>query len=160
MACRPAVRIVPQRSESDAERIDTIAAWVGGGASEGNPSDLPALPKFPEGWQIGTPDQVFQMQADYQVPATGTIDYQHFEVPTNFTEDKWMQAGEVRAGDRAHVHHVIVYVREPKPSYRPSVVRIRPILPAGEAPFSASGSRAGDDGAHARRHPVVAMRCW
>ena len=56
--------------------IDTIAAWVGGGASEGNPSDLPALPKFPEGWQIGTPDQVFQMQADYQVPATGTIDYQ------------------------------------------------------------------------------------
>ena len=111
--------------------IDTIAAWVGGGASEGNPSDLPALPKFPEGWQIGTPDQVFQMQADYQVPATGTIDYQHFEVPTNFTEDKWMQAGE-RAGDRAHVHHVIVYVREPKPVPRPSVVRIRPILPAGE----------------------------
>ena len=30
-----------------------------------------------------------------------------------------MQAGEVRAGDRAHVHHIIVYVREPKPSNRP-----------------------------------------
>ena len=114
--------------------IDTIAAWAGGGASEGNPSDLPALPKFPEGWQIGSPDQVFQMQAEYQVPATGTIDYQYFEVPTNFTEDKWMQAGEVRAGDRAHVHHIIVYVREPKASSRPNVVRIRPILPAGEAP--------------------------
>ena len=94
--------------------IDTIAAWVGAGANEGNPSELPALPKFPEGWQIGTPDQVFEMQADYQVPATGTIDYQYFEVPTNFTEDKWMQAGEVRAGDRAHVHHIIVYVREPQ----------------------------------------------
>ncbi len=114
--------------------IDTIASWVAGGASEGNPSDLPALPKFPEGWQIGTPDRVFEMQADYQIPATGTIDYQYFEVPTNFTEDRWMQAGEVRAGDRAHVHHIIVYVREPKPSARPSVVRIRPILPAGVAP--------------------------
>ena len=32
-------------------------------------------------------------------PASGTVDYQYFEVPTNFTEDKWMQAGEVRAGD-------------------------------------------------------------
>ena len=51
-----------------------------------------------------------------------TIDYQYFEVPTNFTEDRWMQAGEVRAGDRAHVHHIIVYVREPKPNDRPNVV--------------------------------------
>src|ERR1044072_8362258 len=54
--------------------IHTIAAWVKAGASEGNPSDLPALPKFPDGWQIGQPDQVFQMQAEYQVPASGTID--------------------------------------------------------------------------------------
>jgi hypothetical protein len=113
--------------------IDTIAAWAAGGAGEGNPSDLPALPKFPDGWQIGTPDRVFEMQADYQIPATGTIDYQYFEVPTNFTEDRWIQAGEVRAGDRAHVHHIIVYVKEPKPSARPNVVRIRPILPAGAA---------------------------
>ncbi len=114
--------------------IDTIASWVAAGASEGNPSDLPTLPKFPVGWQIGTPDQVFEMQADYQVPASGEIEYQYFEVPTNFTEDKWMQAGEVRAGDRAHVHHIIVYVREPKPSNRPTVVSVRPILSPGQAP--------------------------
>jgi hypothetical protein len=114
--------------------IDTIASWVAAGANEGNPSELPALPKFPIGWQIGTPDQVFEMQAEYQVPASGEIAYQYFEVPTNFTEDKWMQAGEVRAGDRAHVHHIIVYVREPKPGNRPSVVAVKPILPQGQAP--------------------------
>jgi hypothetical protein len=114
--------------------IDTIAAWVSGGAGEGNPSEMPALPKFPEGWQIGTPDQVFEMQAEYQIAASGTIDYQYFEVPTNFTEDRWMQAGEVRAGDRAHVHHIIVYVREPKPNSRPNVVSIRPILAPGQTP--------------------------
>ena len=95
---------------------------------EGNPKDVPALPKFAEGWQIGKPDQVFEMAADFEVPARGTIDYQYFEVPTNFTEDRWMQAGEVRAGDRAHVHHIIVYVREPQPRPRPAVVSIRPIL--------------------------------
>ena len=130
--------------------IDTIAAWAAGGASEGNPSDLPALPKFPDGWQIGTPDRVFEMQADYQIPATGTIDYQYFEVPTNFTEDRWIQAGEVRAGDRAHVHHIIVYVKEPKPSARPNVVRIRPILPAGAAPPAAPAREPAATDAPAR----------
>jgi hypothetical protein len=127
--------------------IDTIAAWVKAGASEGNPSEMPALPKFPDGWQIGQPDQVFQMQAEYQVPASGTIDYQYFEVPTNFTEDKWMQAGEVRAGDRSHVHHIIVYVREPKPGNRPNVVAVRPILSAGQAPAPAPAREPGTQGA-------------
>jgi hypothetical protein len=115
--------------------IDTIVKWVDGGAREGDPAAMPALPKFAEGWQIGKPDAVFEMQTEYQVPASGTIDYQYFEVPTNFTEDKWMQAGEVRAGDRAHVHHIIVYVREPNPSTRPGVVNVRPIL--SSAPGSA-----------------------
>jgi hypothetical protein len=111
--------------------IETIVTWASNGAPEGNPSDVPPLPAFPQGWQIGTPDQIFEMQADYQVPARGTIDYQYFEVPTNFTEDRWMQAGEVRAGDPAHVHHVIVYVKAPQPVARPNVVSVRPILPGG-----------------------------
>jgi len=120
-------------SLSQAE-IDTIVSWVNAGAPEGNPKDTPALPKFAEGWQIGKPDQVFEMAADFEIPARGTIDYQYFEVPTNFTEDRWMQAGEVRAGDRAHVHHIIVYVREPQSRPRENVVNIRPILAAGERP--------------------------
>jgi len=131
--------------------IDTIASWVGAGAREGSPADLPALPAFPEGWQIGIPDAVFEMQADYAVPATGTIDYQYFEVPTNFAEDRWMQAGEVRAGDRAHVHHIIVYVREPGTSTRPNVVAIRPILSAGQAPVAPPTGRPATTEARAGR---------
>ena len=110
--------------------IDTIVKWVNAGAPEGNPSRMPPLPKFPEGWQIGTPDAVIEMPVAYQVPAKGEIEYQYFEVPTSFTEDKWMQAGEVRAGDRAHVHHIIVYVKEPTPTPRPNVVSNRVIAPA------------------------------
>jgi hypothetical protein len=49
-----------EQSLSQAE-IDTIVKWVNAGAPEGNPSRMPALPKFPEGWQIGTPDVVFEM---------------------------------------------------------------------------------------------------
>ena len=57
------------------------------------------------------------MNEDYPIPATGTIAYQYFEVPTNFAEDRWVQAFEVRPGNRAVVHHVSVYVRPPGSSW-------------------------------------------
>ena len=114
--------------------IDTIAAWVSSGAREGSAADLPGLPEFTEGWQIGTPDMVFEMPVEYQVPASGTVEYQYFDVPTNFTEDMWMQAGEARAGDSRHVHHIVIYVREPEPSNRPKVVSVQPILAEGQQP--------------------------
>jgi hypothetical protein len=122
--------------------IDTIVKWVNAGAPEGNPSRMPALPKFPEGWQIGTPDVVFEMPATYSIPAKGEIAYQYFEVPTNFTEDRWMQAGEVRAGDRAHVHHIIVYVKEPTAIPRPNVMVNRPIMAAATASPAAGAPAA------------------
>ena len=124
---------------SDRE-IDTIVRWVDGGAREGDRAALPPLPKFPEGWQIGTPDAVFEMVQEFDVPASGEIPYQYFEVPTNFTEDRWMQAGEVRAGDRAHVHHIIVYVREPGRTARPNVVSVRPILNAANPTTAAQAA--------------------
>jgi len=92
---------------------DTILRWVNAGAPEGNPKDLPAPPKYTEGWAIGEPDAVFAMQEDYPLPASGTVAYQYFEVPTTFAEDRWVQAFEVRPGNRAVVHHVIVYTRPP-----------------------------------------------
>jgi hypothetical protein len=92
----------------------TILDWVGAGAPEGNRADLPARPVYPEGWNIGEPDAVFALGEDYPVPASGTIDYKHFEVPTNFTEDRWITAFEVKPGNPAVVHHVIVYARAPR----------------------------------------------
>jgi hypothetical protein len=120
------------RNEQSLEQseIDTIVKWASAGAPEGDPARLPPLPKFSEGWQIGTPDVVFEMPTTYNIPASGAIEYQYFEVPTNFTEDRWVQAGEARAGDRKHVHHIIVSVREPQPVPRPAVVNVRPILAA------------------------------
>src|SRR5471032_858966 len=53
--------------------IDTITAWVDGGASEGNRADLPAVPVFAEGWSIGKPDYIFTMQKPFTVPADGTV---------------------------------------------------------------------------------------
>ena len=58
-----------------AERdIDTIVKWANAGAREGNPAEMPALPKLPEGWQIGTPDAVFQMPVEYAMRSSRTIE--------------------------------------------------------------------------------------
>jgi hypothetical protein len=93
--------------------IDTIAAWAAAGAPEGNPKDLPPPAKFTDGWGIPKPDVVFQLPAPYQIPATGTIEYLHWVVPSGFKTDKWIQFAEARPGDRSHVHHIIAFVREP-----------------------------------------------
>jgi len=91
--------------------IDTLLAWVAAGAPEGNPKDLPKPLNFVTGWNIGKPDLTVSMPAKFEIPATGTIDYQYLLVPLNLTEDKWIKGAEVRPGNRALVHHVIAFVR-------------------------------------------------
>jgi hypothetical protein len=56
---------------------------------------------------------IFEMPQDFNVPAAGTIDYQYISVRTHFTEDKWVEAAEVRPGNRAAVHHAIVVIDSP-----------------------------------------------
>jgi hypothetical protein len=94
--------------------MDTITAWVDAGAPAGNAKDAPKPVEFIEGWNIGKPDVILEMPGEYEVPANGTIEYQHFVVPTGFTEDKWVQVVELRPGNRAVVHHAAVFVRPPE----------------------------------------------
>ena len=83
-------------------------------APEGDRRDLPKPVTWVEGWGIGTPDMVVEIPMPFEVPATGVVEYQHVIVPTNFTEDRWIQAAEIRPTEREVVHHLIAFVREPK----------------------------------------------
>jgi hypothetical protein len=93
--------------------IDQIVAWADTGAKEGSPKDAPGLRSFTEGWVMGKPDAVFELPIDFPVPASGTVEYTYFVVPSGFTEDKWVENVEVRAGNSKVVHHVVVQVRPP-----------------------------------------------
>ena len=93
--------------------IDKIIAWVDGGAKEGNAKDLPPAPKFEMGWNIGKPDQTFSIP-EQKIPAEGVVPYQYLRVPTNFTEDRWVTAAEIRSTGREAMHHVIVFIQDPK----------------------------------------------
>ncbi|AMV23863.1 hypothetical protein VT84_05580 [Gemmata sp. SH-PL17] len=89
-----------------------IAEWVRLGCPEGRP--LPSEPApAPTDWHIGTPDAVFRIPRDFVVPAEGVVEYQHFFVDPGFTTDRWVNAVEVRPGNRRVVHHCSVYLQPP-----------------------------------------------
>jgi len=92
--------------------IDTILAWVDGGAAEGNPKDLPVAPKFADGWNISAPDMVIPIPEEYTYKA-GADEYQYFDVDTNFKEDKYVVMAEARPGNRKIVHHIIAFIIPP-----------------------------------------------
>lgn len=93
--------------------IDTLVAWVDAGAPEGNPADAPPPRHFVEGWNIGKPDLVLQMPTAFNIPARGTLEYQYIIIPTHLTEDRWVQAVEIRPSAPQVVHHEIASIREP-----------------------------------------------
>jgi peroxiredoxin len=102
------------RRLSEAERT-TLLTWIDAGCPEGDAKDLPPAKTYTNGWTIGQPDVVFTFPKPFTVPAKagkGGIPYKYVLVPTNFDEDKWVQAVEARPGNYGVVHHIIVYVAE------------------------------------------------
>jgi hypothetical protein len=118
----PAGMFHNERILSDAER-QTLIAWATGGAINGDPRDLPAQPTFSDGWALGKPDVVLEMQEDYRVPAKGTVQYEWLYIPTNFSEAKWVKSLEIRPGNRSVVHHVLIYHRAKPDRKMPPIAR-------------------------------------
>jgi thiol-disulfide isomerase/thioredoxin len=96
--------------EGDHEKLK---AWIESGMPKGDPNRAPAPIKFESGWTIGRPDAVFSLPEPVKIEASGVMPYVNINVPTGFTEDKWVERIEVVPGDRRAVHHVLVFVRTP-----------------------------------------------
>jgi hypothetical protein len=127
-----------ERKLTPAEK-DVIARWAAAGALEGDPRQTPAPPALVEGWRIGTPDVVLEMKEAFSVPASGTIAYEYFYIPTDFTEARWLQAIEVRPGNRSAVHHVLVYYLAPPDG--PAAAPALRVVPEHSRPPRRSGER-------------------
>ena len=114
--------------------IDTLVRWVDSGAPEGDPNHAPPLRSWPDGWNTSPPDAVLEMPHAFPLPASGDVDYQYIVIPTGFTEDKWVQMAELRPGNRAVVHHAVVYIREPGSSWLHDAKQGLPYVPPGRTP--------------------------
>ena len=92
------------------EQIAIIQRWVADGAPEGDPAKTPALPRFTEGWQLGTPDLAVSMSEAFEVPAKGPDVYRNFVVPLNLDRDTWVRAIDFRPSARSVVHHSLFFL--------------------------------------------------
>jgi thiol-disulfide isomerase/thioredoxin len=109
-------------SESDKQ---TLISWIDQGCVQGDPKDEPPARHYTTGWGIGQPDEIIRINHEVKVPAStwlGGMAYQYIVAGEQFTEDKWVQAVEARADNRALVHHIIVYITPPRPIGQPLAV--------------------------------------
>ena len=95
-----------ERRLTDAQ-IATLAEWAATGAAEGE-GPAPVAPKFPQGWQLGEPDRVFQLPAAFEVPADGPDQFECFVIPTDLAQDVYVGGAEFRPGNPRVVHHALV----------------------------------------------------
>jgi hypothetical protein len=100
--------------------------------------DAPAERIWPDGWNLPSHDLELTMPRAFELPASGAVEYQYFPIPTGFKEDRWVQAVEVRPGNPAVVHHIVVYIREPGSTWTggPTKADILMVYAPGSTPDS------------------------
>jgi len=124
-------RNAPRLTAAD---IKTLASWADNGALEGDAREKPAPVDWPNGWRT-KPDVILSIPEPYNVPAKGAGEIKAFLVDNPFKEDTWVNSIEIRPGEPSVVHHVMLQVPEPGPSFSWGGV-------AGSACIPASGAEA------------------
>lgn len=99
-------RFLGERFLTD-DQISLIAEWADSGAPYGNAADEPALPVFPSGSQVGTPDLVLSMSEAFHHVGGNQDEYRVFVLPTGLTENKEIATVELRPGNASIVHHAL-----------------------------------------------------
>jgi mono/diheme cytochrome c family protein len=95
-----------ERRLPDAD-IATLRRWADAGAPQGDPAQLPPVPHFPEGWQLGTPDMTIRMPKPFSIAADGPDRYMCFVIPLHLAADMYVRALEFRPEARSVVHHAL-----------------------------------------------------
>lgn len=100
---------VGQRPLGD-EEIALIQRWVDAGAPEGDPSRLPPLPRWTEGWQLGQPDLILTLPEPFTLTAQGTDAFRIFVIPIPADAPRYVRGLEFRPGNAQVVHHANIRI--------------------------------------------------
>ena len=119
------------------DQIGILQQWVAEGAVEGNQADLPPLPRFPEGWQLGVPDLVVSLPQVYTLSAEGKDVYRNFVFPISVPTLRYVKAVEFLPGNPKVVHHAFINVDETRQSRRLAEKQNPPGFDGMELPESA-----------------------
>src|SRR5262249_17617414 len=85
--------------------LGVLARWAETGAPEGDARDLPPLPKFTDGWQLGEPDLVVKLPRPFAIAADGPDVYHAFVIPIPTDKVRHVKGVEFRPGNRRVAHH-------------------------------------------------------
>lgn len=108
-----------------ASDLDIIDRWVNGGAPEGDANDRPSVPKWPEGWELGTPDLVVSLPRPYTLMPVAEATHGRQDVfrnvifPIALPAGRFVRAVEFRPGSSAPaIHHVVISLDRNRASRR------------------------------------------
>jgi hypothetical protein len=94
------------------EEIETLSDWALAGAPEGKAEDLPQPISFPETWSAGNPDVIVQPQSPFPLSSGSDDIYRCFPMTLDTRSDVYVRGYEVLPGNRAIVHHVLLFIDE------------------------------------------------
>ena len=89
-------------------QIRLIADWVRAGAPEGKVSEIPPIPRFTAGWQLGPPDLVLSAGRPFIVPPTGPDVFWNFIFKPDIKNTRYVRAVEIRPGGAVHHANVLI----------------------------------------------------
>ena len=92
------------------DEIGLIEQWLAEGAVEGKATDLPPVPKWPEGWELGQPDLIVTLPSEYLLAPDGKDVYRNFLVPISTSERRYVKAVEFHPGNNKVVHHAFIEI--------------------------------------------------
>ena len=99
------------------EQLDAIQRWVKEGAVEGAAADRPIPPRFPDGWELGSPDIVVSPERPYVVKAGSDDVYRNLVLKVPLNEGVFVRAVEFRTNG-APIHHAVIRVDRTSASRR------------------------------------------
>lgn len=92
----PAVGCFSNSAALSQQEKDLLVQWADAQFPRGEGPN-PPLPAFGT-WNIGEPDAVLHLP-EYVIPAAVTAEFKEFELETDFPEDRWIIASEIRPED-------------------------------------------------------------
>lgn len=106
---RGLVAFTGERGLSERE-IDLLRRWYEAGAPEGDPQELPPLPRWAEGWQLGAPDLVLEPDETYTLPADGIDVFRNLIIPIPIDRSRYVRTIDLRPENPRVAHHAVMRV--------------------------------------------------
>ena len=88
------------------EEILLIKSWVEQDAPEGNASETPPPPVFPDRSNFGKPDVVLKMNEPYRITGNNKDNFMMMKIPYEFSRDTFISVIEIIPGNTKVVHHI------------------------------------------------------